>query len=280
MQGSVAREFAFTRQDFDFLRRLASERTGIVVSDDKFSMFYSRLSRRLRALGLGDFKAYCELLQGPYGGDETVELINAITTNLTAFFRENHHFKFLSATVVPELLTRNAAERRVQVWSAGCSTGEEPYSIAMTLAESLPQQPAWDVRVHATDIDSQVLAKAASGIYPLERVEGLGPERLRRFLLRGKGAQAGRARVSSQIRSLVQFSQLNLMDDWRMPQVDLIFCRNVIIYFDKQTKQRLIERFAEVLPVGGYLFVGHSESLYKTTQRFELVGNTVYRKVG
>jgi chemotaxis protein methyltransferase CheR len=170
MEGTVAREFAFTRQDFDFLRRLASERTGIVVSDDKFSMFYSRLSRRLRALGLGDFKAYCELLRGPHGGDETVELINAITTNLTAFFRENHHFKFLAATVVPELLTRNAAERRVQVWSAGCSTGEEPYSIAMTLAESLPPQPAWDVQVHATDIDSQVLAKAASGIYPLERV--------------------------------------------------------------------------------------------------------------
>ena len=182
MDVAVQREFQFTREDFDFLRRLANRRTGIVVGDDKYSMFYARLSRRLRALGLSDFKAYCDYLRRPEGAAEADELVNAITTNLTAFFRENHHFAFLARTAVPEVLERNAADRQLQVWSAGCSTGEEPYSIAMTLRESVPAGAGWRLRVLATDIDSNVLAQARNGVYPLQRVDDMEPARLRRWI--------------------------------------------------------------------------------------------------
>ena len=280
MHAAENREFRFTKADFDFLRSLANARTGIVVSDDKFSMFYSRLSRRVRALGLSDFRSYCEYLESPAGDSETGELVNAITTNLTAFFRENHHFEFVRATALPELLVKNRKQRELRIWSAGCSTGEEPNSLAITVSENLPASPAWDLKIYATDIDSNVLARASRGVYGMSRVEGVDKQRLRRWFLKGKGARTGQARVRESIRQLIEFSQLNLMDQWTMPPVDMIFCRNVIIYFDKPTKERLVSRFADVLPMGGYLFIGHSESLYTTTDRFELVGNTIYRKVG
>ena len=164
------------------------------------------------------------------------------------------------------------------VWSAGCSTGEEPYSLAITLYENVPEMLAGDVRVEATDIDSNVLAKAHCGVYQLDRMEGIAQERLRRFFQKGRGSKAGKARVGSALRSIVEFSQLNLMEQWLRKQVDVIFCRNVFIYFDKPTKERLIARFAECLPVGGYLFIGHSESLFKATDQFELIGNTIYRR--
>jgi chemotaxis protein methyltransferase CheR len=272
------REFAFTRRDFDFLRRLANERTGIVVSDDKFDMFYSRLARRLRHLGLRDFAAYCELLRSAAGAGEMPELVNAITTNLTAFFREQHHFDFLAQRLVPGLSTHADGAGRVRVWSAGCSTGEEPYSVAITLGELLPA-PRWDVSVLATDIDSNVLVHAARGVYPLERVKGIPVERLRRWFLKGRGSNEGRAKVRPELQRHVRFEQLNLMEPWSVEPMDAIFCRNVIIYFDKPTKARLVDRFADALRDGGYLFVGHSESLYKVSDRFQLIGNTVYRKV-
>jgi chemotaxis protein methyltransferase CheR len=275
---AAGREFAFTRRDFDFLRRLANERTGIVVSDDKFDMFYSRLARRLRHLGLPTFEAYCELLRSDYGSGEVPELVNAITTNLTAFFREHHHFEFLQRRLAPEFSSGQGRSGRVRVWSAGCSTGEEPYSIAITLGELLPA-PRWDLSVLATDIDSNVLAHAARGVYPMDRVSGIPVERLRRWFLRGKGANKGRARVRTELQRLVRFEQLNLMEPWSVEPMDAIFCRNVIIYFDKPTKARLVDRFAGALRDGGYLFVGHSESLYKVSDRFQLMGNTVYRKV-
>lgn len=275
-----AREFEFTQKDFNFLRQLANSRTGIVVSDDKFSMFYSRLSRRVRALGLTNFRSYCDYLRSPEGGSESNELVNAITTNLTAFFRENHHFEFVKNTALPEVLAKNSQKRTLHVWSAGCSTGEEPYSLAMTLSENIPALSTWDVRIHATDIDSNVLAQASRGVYKMSRVEGIDKQRLRRWFLKGKGAKLGQARMRGSIRQLIAFSQLNLMDQWTMPQVDMIFCRNVLIYFDKAAKERLVSRFADALPTGGFLFIGHSESLYKATDRFELVGNTIYRKIG
>lgn len=272
------REFPFTRQDFEFLRRIANQRTGIVVTDDKFDMFYSRLSRRVRKLGLGDFAQYCELIRNDSNGEEALELINAITTNLTAFFRENHHFEYLANTLIPELLTQRGQSRTIKAWSAGCSTGEEPYSLAMTLLECLPA--GWQAQILATDIDSNVLERAASGIYAYERVKDLAPSRLKRWFKRGKGHQDGKVRVKTEVRELVHFAQLNLMENWQVDgPMDFMFCRNVIIYFDKNSKIRLMDRYADALAPGGLLFIGHSESLYKISDRFQLIGNTIYRKL-
>lgn len=274
---SHTREFSFTRRDFDYLSKTINERTGIVVSDDKFNMFYSRLSRRVRALKLSSFAEYCDVVRHDRDGSETGELINAITTNLTAFFREKHHFDYLANQLVPQLQQQND-ERRISVWSAGCSTGEEPYSLAIALQESgLPI--GWQIDLEATDLDSNVLQTASNGVYTMSRVEGMSRDRLRQWFLRGKGAQQGMVRVKPELTRMINFAQLNLMDNWRVEPKDVIFCRNVIIYFDKPTKTRLVEKFANALKPGGHLFIGHSESLYKISDRFELIGNTIYRKV-
>jgi len=276
---STAREYPFTRRDFDFLRGVSNQRTGIVVTDDKFDMFYSRLARRLRALGLSSFAEYCDYLREPSNDAEVGELVNALTTNLTSFFRENHHFEFLAQKALPELVQRNHATRTIRIWSAGCSTGEEPYSLAIVLAEQQVKLRGWDVQVLASDIDSNVLAHARAGIYPLARVEALPVQRLKGHFQKGRGRNQGKVRVRDDLRRYLSFAQVNLMEPLRVETQDIIFCRNVIIYFDKETKRRLVERFADNLVDGGYLIVGHSESLFQVTDRFELVGNTVYRKV-
>lgn len=273
------REFPFTRADFEFLRRFANARTGIAVGDEKYDMFYSRLSRRVRALGLASFSAYCDLLCSPAGGDEAVELVNAVTTNLTAFFRESHHFEYLRKHAIGELQRVPGHERKLDIWSAGCSTGEEAYSLAIVLDEMAQQLAGWNVHILATDIDSNVLHQARSGVYPRARVEGLTPARLRHAFQRGTGGQSGKVRVRPELRARVDFCQLNLMGDWQMQDMDVIFCRNVIIYFDRATKARLVDRYADALHEGGLLFIGHSESLFKVSERFELIANTIYRKV-
>lgn len=274
------REFLYTRKDFNFLRTIANDRTGIVVGDDKYDMYYSRLSRRVRKLGLSSFKDYCDLLRNVgMQHEESTELVNAITTNLTSFFREKHHFSYLKDTAIPELLKKNKSSRRLRIWSAGCSTGEEPYSLSIILNESKHLLSGWDTRILATDIDSNVLAKASKGIYPNEAVKGLDKAVLRSWFQRGKGGQDGSVKLKADVQKKISFGQLNLMDNWSLdePQ-DIIFCRNVIIYFDKPTKAKLIDRYADVLKPGGYLFIGHSESLYKTSDRFDLIGNTIYQK--
>ncbi len=277
---SQNREFKFTKKDFDFLRKISNARTGIVVTDDKFDMFYARLSRRVRALGFSNFSQYCDFVSSDRAGDEVLELINAVTTNLTAFFRENHHFEFLSKTVLPKLLKENRDEKKIRIWSAGCSTGEEPYSLAITLKENLPANLHWDIEILATDIDSNVLAKASKGVYTEDRVKDMHKRILHRWFMRGKGSNAGSVRVKPEVRSLINFGQLNLMESWNAGDIkDVIFCRNVIIYFDRESKTRLVNRYADNLKDGGYLFIGHSESLYKITDRFELIGNTIYQKV-
>jgi chemotaxis protein methyltransferase CheR len=273
------REFDFSRRDFNYLREVANNRTGIVVTDDKYDMFYARLSRRVRKLGLRNFSEYCDLIRTESKDEEVLELVNAITTNLTSFFREQHHFDELNRRVVPELTQRGDASRTIRVWSAGCSTGEEPYSIAMTLREALQESGGWNMELLATDIDSAVLQKAQSGIYPAERVQGIPATRLRRWFLRGTHGKQGMVRVKPELQASIRFHQLNLLGDWSLQQKqDVIFCRNVIIYFDKRSKQRLIDRFASALSPGGYLFIGHSESLFNLSESFELVGNTLYRR--
>ena len=265
------REFQFSPKDFRRIRDLIYRRAGISLSDAKQDMVYSRLARRLRARGLKRFSDYVALLQE---GDEREweAFTNALTTNLTSFFREAHHFPILAEHV--QNLPRG---RRVQIWCCASSTGEEAYSIAITMAETFGSltPPA---SILATDIDTQVLAQAQEGIYPLERAERLGPQRLKRFFQRGTGPQAGQARVRPELRSLITFRRLNLLDPaWPVPaQLDAIFCRNVMIYFDRTTQAGVLRRFARLLRPDGLLFMGHSESLFHVADVFRLRGKTVY----
>ncbi len=240
-------------------------------------MYYSRLARRLRALGLADFKAYREYLRrNPE--TESIELVNSVTTNLTSFFRENHHFEFLRDEVVPA--KRNSGDRRLRIWSAGCSTGEEAYSIAMTLQQAILDINSWDISILATDIDSQVLQTAERGIYDRVCVTNMDTALQQRFFRDQAGAAGDTVSVDPGLRQMIQFRQLNLLQPWPMREkFDLIFCRNVVIYFDRDTKIRLVDRFAGQLVQEGLLFMGHSESLYKTSDRFELLGKTVYRLI-
>lgn len=271
------REFAYTFDDFNVLRRLSNQHSGILVPDDKYDMFYSRLSKRLRILGLSSFKEYCRYLQ-QHPDQEFTEFMNSVTTNLTSFFREKHHFDFLERSVIPELLKKNAHHRTIKAWSAGCSTGEEPYTLAITLRQLMPDD--WDIKILATDLDTNVLATAAQGIYPMDRVNALPHPILSRWFQRGTGKQHHHVRVKEPLRRLIQFKQLNLMADWPMKgHFDFIFCRNVLIYFDKETKETLANRYAGLLKEGSYLFIGHSESLHQLDTPFKLIGNNIYQKI-
>ena len=266
--------------EFDFIRHVVSENAGIVLGPNKRQLVQGRLARRLRELGLPSYEAYCNFLRDA-GPEELVGLINAITTNVTSFFRENHHFEGLASFMLPEAMQRNAASRRLRIWSAGCSTGEEPHCLAMVAAETLPSIPRWDLKILATDIDSDVIAAAASGVYPLDRMSTVSPERLKRFFQKGLGENHGAAVARQELKSFITFRTLNLLQSWPMKgPFDVIFCRNVMIYFDQPTRERLVTRFSELLVPGGYLCIGHSESIHAGTAPFKLVGKTIYRRNG
>lgn len=280
MQASLeqkkAREFEYTREDFHFLRKISNEHSGILVPDDKFDMFYSRLSKRLRMLQLSSFKEYCRYLE-ENPDSEFTEFINAVTTNLTSFFREKHHFDFLTQTLIPALVKKNSISKSITLWSAGCSTGEEPYSLAMTLLENAPK--GWTVKILATDLDTNVLKTSQEGVYSLDSVSNISPARLQRWFKNGSGTNANKVKVKPELQQIIHFKQLNLMREWPMKgPFDFIFCRNVLIYFDKETKEMLARRYAQLLENGSYLFIGHSESLHQLSTDFDLVGNTIYRK--
>jgi len=272
------RDFDFTDRDFEKVRNLVKSHTGISLSDAKKDMVYSRLSRRLRSLEIEKFSDYCSLVEG--GDDaELIKFTNAITTNLTAFFREDHHFQYLAKTVVPELMKSNIKDRRIRVWSAGCSTGEEPYSLAIALKESIPSFDSWDVKILATDLDSDVLQTAKNGVYNSDRIDGLTSARKRNWFLKGKGDNDGTVRVRPELQEMITFKQLNLLREWPTKgPFDFIFCRNVVIYFDKETQKVLFDRYANVLKSDSHLFIGHSESLFKVSDRFGLLGQTIYKK--
>jgi chemotaxis protein methyltransferase CheR len=264
------REFAFSDADFRDLVNLAYEYAGIALSDSKRNLIYSRLSRRLRALGLASFRDYRTYLAQTE--NEVEQFINAISTNLTKFFRETHHFQhFREHVAVP--FASSASSARLRVWSAGCSTGEEPYTIAVVLAREIRDFAPHDVRILATDIDTAVLAKGMAGQYPLSSIDEV-PKAYREFFRGGAGIV-----MDDEVRSLITFARLNLIESWPFHgKFDAIFCRNVMIYFDNPTKAKIVERFTRQLKPGGYLYIGHSESLIGAHEGLELVGRTVYRR--
>jgi chemotaxis protein methyltransferase CheR len=269
---SSEREFQFTARDFERIRGLIYEHAGIALNASKTDMVYSRIARRLRATGLTSFEDYLTYLdQEP---DEWQQFTNSLTTNLTSFFRESHHFPILAEQV---LVARRQGRSPLRLWSSACSTGEEPYSMAMTVIDAFD---SWTppVKILATDLDTNVVRQAAEGIYPLERVEKLPERDLKRFFQRGSGAQEGMARIRPEVRALVSFQPLNLLgEQWPIKgPFDAIFCRNVLIYFDKPTQSRLLARFHPLLRPDGRLFVGHSESLTHVSHLFRLQGKTVY----
>jgi chemotaxis protein methyltransferase CheR len=272
------REFQFSDACFERIRQFVSEHTGIVLTDKKKDMVYGRLSKRIRKGGFGSFEAFCDVLES---GDENEQdfMINAITTNLTAFFRENHHFEYLANTVIPELIEKKKHIKRLRIWSAGCSTGEEPYSIAIVLRECLPDIDQWDVKILATDLDANVVAHGKAGIYREERITGIPEQRLHRWFKRGRGDQSDLVKVSSELQQMISFKRLNLLHEWPMSgSFDFMFCRNVVIYFDKETQRTLFERYANILEPKAHLFIGHSETLYNVSNRFESLGSTIYKK--
>jgi len=273
------REFDFSDDNFERIRQFVSEHTGIVLTNAKKNMVYGRLSKRLRKGRFASFTDFCDAIED---GDEHEQefLINAITTNLTAFFRENHHFEFLANTVIPELVKEKGRNKRLRIWSAGCSTGEEPYSIAMTLKESLPNFDQWDVKILATDLDANVLEHGKRGVYTAERIEGLSPERAKRWFKRGSGDNAEMVKVRDELKEMISFKRLNLLHEWPMKgPFDFMFCRNVVIYFDKPTQKILFARYEKILKPRAYMFIGHSESLYKVNTDFESMKHTTYRKI-
>ncbi len=276
------REFEFTERDFRHVRELLLEQAGINLSESKQDLVYGRLARILRRKGYRRFKDYLGALDIDRSEGDRSEFINALTTNVTSFFREPHQFERMADEVMPELLMRKKAsgDGRIRVWSSACSTGPEPYSIAIVLNETIRSFAEWNARILATDLDSNVLQTAEAGVYDDEVLKTVSRPRMNRFFEKGSGEHKGLYRAKPCLRDLIVFKQLNLMEDWPMRgPFDLIFCRNVVIYFDKPTQVRLFNRLGDKLADGGMLFIGHSESLTGMGDRFQYLGGNMYRKI-
>jgi len=272
------KSFSLDKADFQFICEFVYDCAGIVLNESKREMVYRRLTRIIRERQLATFSDYCQLLKANPEQEKNY-FINAITTNLTSFFREQHHFDYMTQNELPRLLALNK-NKRLRVWSSASSTGEEPYSIAITLLEAFKNQTDnWDIKVLATDIDSNVLATGKAGIYQQDRIEDIPRRFKEKYFHHGTGQNEKKVKVDKQLQALITFKQLNLLHDWPMKgPFDLIFCRNVIIYFDKETQQGLFERYYQMLAPGGLLILGHSENLGSYQQYFENVGRTIFRK--
>ena len=272
--GPVAqgREFTWTNQDFTRIKALIYKHAGINLHDGKHAMVYSRVSRRLRETGHSSFKGYLDALEQQHSGPEWQEFVNALTTNLTSFFRENHHFIELD-----KLVRSKPPTHEWKVWCSAASTGEEPYSIAMTLADALGTEGRF--RIFASDIDTKVLATAARGVYKTGS-KGLSQERLQRFFMRGKGSNAGLMKVKPELQKHMEFMTVNLIQELPLREpFDVVFCRNVMIYFDGPTQRAVLERIHRVMKPGGLLFVGHAENFSDARNLFVLRGKTVYERL-
>jgi len=271
--------YSLSDNDFDFICQYTYELTGIVLSQKKREMVYRRLTRIIRERKFPSFTAYCDLLKkNPV--QEQSYFVNKITTNLTSFYREPHHFDYLVQEELPRLLNKGLHKDRLRIWSCASSTGEEPYSIAMSLMESLGHGNSHnDMKILATDIDSNVLAIAKKGIYETRKIDELSVELQQKYFQKGLGENVDHVKVNLRLQQLITFKELNLLDEWPMKGLfDVIFCRNVIIYFDKATQEQLFARLHETLKSGGLLILGHSENLGRYQQYFENVGRTIFRK--
>jgi chemotaxis protein methyltransferase CheR len=270
------REFPMSQANFDKIKKIAYDITGIKLNNQKKNLVYNRLSRRIRDRNLIGFDDYCQLLLTA-GNDEMTDFVNAITTNLTSFFRENHHFDYLIETVFPHLIKRNNPTKTVRIWSAGCSTGEEPYTISMCLHEKMPVA-SWDIKILASDLDTNVVQHGKQGVYSADRIDDIDIARKKRWFLKGAGGET--VKVKPELQKIISFMPLNLLNSWPMKgQFDVIFCRNVVIYFDKETQKKLFDRFADMLAPDGYLFIGNSETLNRISDRFKSLGKTMYQKI-
>ena len=276
----IAQSFDLTDKEFKLFQELIYRETGINMSDKKKKLVVARLSKRLRALNLANFTQYYEFLSDSENADkELVNLINRVTTNKTNFFRENHHFEFLSKELLPRLIAQGetSGARRLRIWSAGCSSGEEPYTLAMVINEAFKARRGWDIKILATDLDTEILQTAINGVYPTQLVSPIPKDYLIRYFSR----DAQGYRVNQNLRSMIAFRKLNLMSPaFPMKQpFDIIFCRNVIIYFDAPTKEVLLDKFHYHLKTGGHIFIGHSESLMHMKTKFKYLKHTIYQKV-
>jgi chemotaxis protein methyltransferase CheR len=271
-------------KEFDTLSRFIYEKCGIRMPPIKKIMLETRLRKRLRALGIKNFTEYCDFLFSKKGfHDELIHMIDVVTTNKTDFFREDSQFIYLTQTVVPELaeLYDTGISRKLKVWSAGCSTGEEPYTLAMILSEIEDQFQKIDFSIFATDISTQVLDKAVLGIYEFDRIKPIPLGLRKKYLLKSKDSSKALVRISSELRRFVSFKRLNFMDDefGISESFDVIFCRNVIIYFDKQTQAELVPKLCNYLNMGGYLFLGHSETILNIDLPMIQVAPSTYKKI-
>lgn len=265
-----------TKNEFHQIKSLVYEKAGISLSEQKQPLMVSRLSKRIGQLGLPSFQAYYDYVVSGDNPEELTQMLDLMSTNKTDFFREPHHFEFLKGRVVPTL----SQIKQIRIWSSASSTGEEPYSIAMTLLDAVPEPRQWDCKILASDLSTRVLAKAAQGVYETERVENLSSAIIQRHFLRGKGKQDGFVKVKPQVGEMVTYRRINLMDQSfpiRNP-LDVIFCRNVMIYFDRPTQSSLVGKFFRYLKPGGILFIGHSESLQWIDHSFTYVAPTIYQK--
>lgn len=264
------REFDFTSQDFARVRKMIYQQAGISLSEAKTDMVYSRLGRRLRAIGINSFKEYLDKLEQDQSADEWESFTNSLTTNLTSFFREEHHFPILAEHI-------SKLKGPIRIWCSAASTGEEPYTIAMTACEAFGSMKP-PVEIIATDIDTNVLTTASRGVYPYERVSKLSESRRKQFFLKGSGSQEGSVKVRNELRNLISFQQLNLLaEEWPLKEAfDVIFCRNVMIYFDKPTQSKILTHFVPLMKPHALLFAGHSENFMYVSNAFRLKGKTVY----
>lgn len=270
-------EINFEESHLRRIAKIAYDLTGINLPDSKMPLIYSRLIKRVRALGMTGFEEYCDLIVSPGGEDEREHLFSALTTNVTSFFRESHHFDFLRETVLPPLIDRARKQERVRLWSAACSSGEEPYSIAMTLLDCCPDPAGLNLKLLATDIDPKILRTAKTGRYPREALEKI-PKQYQGFF---DLSDPDWVTAGPKLRSNIAFRRLNLIGDWPFKgQFDVIVCRNVAIYFDREVQDKVWQSFARVMKPGGYLMIGHSERIFgEAAKAFEPAGITTYRRV-
>ncbi|ACP24054.1 protein-glutamate O-methyltransferase [Sinorhizobium fredii] len=278
----AAGEYPLTRRDLGEIAAMIYADAGIYLNESKASLVYSRLSKHIRNLGLKGFRDYCQLVASPAGAAARRDMLSHLTTNFTRFFRENHHFEHLKTDVLPGLIARAKNGGRVRIWSAACSDGQEPYSIALTVLSLLPNAADYDFRILATDIDPKILALARAGAYDATALETVSPAMRKQWFREVDVNGRGKWQVDDRVKRLITFNELNLMAQWPLKgPFDVIFCRNVVIYFDEPTQMKIWSRFAGVLDTGGHLYIGHSERVSGDAKAiFDNIGVTTYRHTG